>query len=138
MTGVQTCALPISHTLHAAFAVSVLALVPACNEQPVQEVNYADLGWKAEKFTFAEKPFTGVATEKHKNGNPKNRWEILNGEPHGVVREWYDNGQLMVETHYDHNLRHGLNRYWNKDGSLMKEQVYEQGKSISIKEPAKK
>ena len=58
---------------------------------------------------------------------------------HGVVREWHDNGQIMVETHYADNKRHGLNRYWSKDGQLFKEQVYEHGNSVSVKEyPVKK
>lgn len=128
----------MSKVLDAALAVSFLAFVPGCNNKVV-EVNYKDLGWENEKFTWEGKPFSGVASEKHKNGQPKNRWEIKDGVPHGVVREWYDNGQMMVETHYENNKRHGLNRYWTKEGQLFKEQVYEHGTSVSVKEyPVKK
>ncbi len=128
----------MTKAIDAAVAVSFLAFVPGCHNKP-QEVNYKDLGWENEKFTMAGKPFTGIASEKHKNGQPKNRWEIKDGVPHGVVREWHENGQLMVETHYENNKRHGLNRYWAADGQLFKEQVYEHGVSVSVKEyPVKK
>jgi hypothetical protein len=124
--------------LDAALAVSFLAFVPGCDNKP-REVSYADLGWEQEKYMLEGKTFSGVAHDTHKkNGKPRSRWEIKNGVPHGVVKEWHESGQLIVETHYHRGLRHGMNRYWRPTGELMKEQVYEHGKSMSVMEyPAK-
>jgi antitoxin component YwqK of YwqJK toxin-antitoxin module len=54
------------------------------------------------------------------------------GRIHGVVREWYDNGQPSVETHFENGKRNGLNRYWSREGKLTKEQVYDQDHSVSV------
>lgn len=116
----------------AAVAVSFLVFTPGCSKP--KEVAYKDLGWEKDLYTLNGKPFTGVGLDTFKDGKPKSRWEIKDGMLHGVVREWHDNGQLMVETHYADNKRHGLNRYWSKEGQLFKEQVYEHGNSVSVKE----
>ena len=58
---------------------------------------------------------------------------MKNGKLHGLVREWWDNGQPSTETNFDEGRRHGSNRYWSKEGKLWKEQMYDHDKSISEK-----
>jgi antitoxin component YwqK of YwqJK toxin-antitoxin module len=52
---------------------------------------------------------------------------------HGVMKEWWENGQQSAETNFDHGQRHGLNRYWDMKGKQTKEQIYDHDKSISEK-----
>ena len=129
----------MSKTIDAALAVSFLSFVPGCENKP-KEVPYSDLGYENEKLTFNGAPFTGVSPDiDKKTGKVRVRWELKEGVPHGVVKEWAPNGQMIVETHYHEGKRHGLNRYWTPEGQLTKEQVYEHGTSVSVKEyPAKK
>jgi len=116
--------------LSAAFAVSVLALMPACKPR---EASYKELGWADDLYTLEDKPFTGIAREQHKNGKPSKEYPMKNGRIHGVMHEWWENGQMSAETNFTHGKRHGLNRYWNPEGKLIKEQVYEHGESKSVK-----
>ncbi|GAB4194365.1 MAG: hypothetical protein Tsb0015_17370 [Simkaniaceae bacterium] len=47
------------------------------------------------------------------------------GEVHGVVKTWYENGKLESEKEFSHNKKHGMNFSWYKDGSLMMVEEYE-------------
>lgn len=121
--------------IHAAVAVSFLAFAPGCTKPLI--VDYKDIeievrGGK-EIFTYKGAPFTGVAREKHKNGNPSKEYPMRDGLIHGIVHEWWENGKLSVETHFENGKRHGLNRYWDTSGVQTKEQVYEHGESKSVK-----
>lgn len=97
------------------------------------EVTYKELKWQDDVYFLNDKPYTGLARDKHKNGRQKGEYPFKEGRLHGVVREWWDNGQLSTETNFENGQRHGLNRYWSKTGHLMKEQVYDHDKSISEK-----
>ena len=50
---------------------------------------------------------------------------LKDGFYHGVVREWWENGNLQTETGFENGKRHGKNTNWDKDGKLIKEQVYD-------------
>lgn len=112
-------------------AVLIFCLTGCQREPP--PVPYGRLDWKDEMFYLDGQPFTGVAEDKHPNGQLRSRYPIEQGRIHGVVREWWDNGQPSTETHFEHGLRHGSNRYWNREGRLLKEQVYDHDKSVSEK-----
>lgn len=128
----------MSKTL-AAVAVSFLAFTPGCMKRKEvkrkpAEVKYAELAWNDGVFYLNGKPFTGVAKEQSKEGKLTKEYPMTDGRCDGVVHEWWDNGQMSVETHFDKGKRHGLNRYWTKEGKLMKEQVYDHDVSTSVKE----
>ena len=103
----------------------------ACKRQ--QAVPYDDIEWKDESYFLKGQLFTGIAQDRHPNGQLRSEYPMKNGKPHGLVREWWDNGQPSTETHFENGQRHGSNRYWNREGRLMKEQVYDHDKSISEK-----
>ena len=112
-------------------ALAFSLLLPACKKPPV--VPYGQLEWKDESFFLNGRPFSGIAQDRHPNGQLRSEYPMKNGRPHGLVREWWDNGQPSTETHFDEGKRHGSNRYWSKEGKLLKEQVYDHDKSISEK-----
>ena len=58
---------------------------------------------------------------------------LRKGVYHGVVREWWENGNLQTETEFSKGKRHGKNTYWDEDGKLIKEQVYDMDKVVEEK-----
>lgn len=50
------------------------------------------------------------------------------GAIQGVVRTWYDNGQLESQREFADNERHGLSTAWYRDGSLLLVEEYDHGK----------
>jgi antitoxin component YwqK of YwqJK toxin-antitoxin module len=122
----------------AALTVSILALTPGCENKP-REATYKELKWRDELYYHGDDLFTGIARDKHADGKPRAEYPMRKGKMHGVIKEWWPNGQLSTETNFADGKRHGLNRYWLEDGRQWKEQVYEQGESKSVKiliEPA--
>jgi len=102
---------------------------------PLVEVPRKLLKWDTDHFTHEGQPFTGVATEYHPDGKPKQRWEMNAGKWHGLVEEWYPSGQKSVCTHYDNGKHHGENTYWNPDGSVQKKQHWNQDILIKDEHP---
>jgi antitoxin component YwqK of YwqJK toxin-antitoxin module len=41
-----------------------------------------------------------------------------------VKRDWYDNGQLALETSYLNERIHGLKKWWYSNGKLLNEIPY--------------
>ena len=96
------------------------------------EVDVKSLKMDGETWTQDGSPFTGVALMRSKDGSSiLRRWEMKDGAFHGLIEEWWDNGNKMTETNFVEGKRHGENRYWYKDGKLQKLQIYEHGVSKS-------
>ena len=121
---------PMIRLVTALLLLATLAL-PSC--KPAPQAAYQDLEWRDDVYYLQGQVFTGVARDKHANGQLKAEYPFQNGRLHGVVREWWDNGILSTETHFENGQRHGLNRYWTRKGNLMKEQVYDHDHSVSEK-----
>jgi antitoxin component YwqK of YwqJK toxin-antitoxin module len=95
-------------------------------------VSYADLGYAGGLFTYANQPFTGTTEENYPNDGPlKSRYGFKNGVYHGVVEEWYENGNKKTQTHYVDGLHEGENRYWNRDGSPQSKKIWKADVLIS-------
>jgi antitoxin component YwqK of YwqJK toxin-antitoxin module len=43
------------------------------------------------------------------------------GQPHGLYRTWYENGQLFEESTYKNGKEHGSIRLWHHNGQLAEE-----------------
>ena len=118
------------HHLRLLPALVLTALLTSCGEQPT--VAFDDLGWKDDRYTIGDKPFSGVAIQKHSDGSTKARWELKDGAPHGVVTEFTPEGIQIVETHFTDGIRDGTNTYWDEQGTLIKIQVYDMGSEVSV------
>lgn len=108
------------------------AMLVACDEGPLMEIEFEKLEQKGEVYLHEGKPFTGIARATQSDGSPKGEYPMRKGRLHGVVREWWENGQQSVETHFQKGVRHGNNTYWNQEGKITKRQVYQHGKSVSV------
>ncbi|MFT4550995.1 MAG: copper chaperone CopZ [Pseudoalteromonas tetraodonis] len=89
-------------------------------------VSYRDLEYENDgSFSLDGKAFTGTATDKHrKSGNKSKNYQFKNGKLHGLVREWYDNGQMGAKKFYKEGKRHGKTEYWDEVGKLTATKIY--------------
>ncbi|CAL2083337.1 toxin-antitoxin system YwqK family antitoxin [Tenacibaculum sp. 190524A05c] len=51
-----------------------------------------------------------------------------NGVLHGVVKNYYDNGNVTEETHYKEGKKHGTSKIYTENGVLIEDVNYENGK----------
>lgn len=65
--------------------------------------------------------------ENHPNGARKVRIPLVDGVPHGLVREWWANGKLRFEVRYVHGRRHGELRFYYPSGALESMRHYVDG-----------
>ncbi|MBI1826707.1 MAG: toxin-antitoxin system YwqK family antitoxin [Planctomycetes bacterium] len=71
--------------------------------------------------------------EMHPNGKVKSRAEGYHGPAgklikHGRYQEWNEAGQLILDTHYMHDIQHGMRKVWYPSGQLQSEVNYINGK----------
>jgi len=59
-------------------------------------------------------------------------WEIplVNGQVHGIQREWHPNGQLYCETPLVNGRIHGITKFWVSDGKLWSIEKWHQGQKV--------
>ena len=99
-----------------------------------EAVPFKKLGWDSAtgRFLLEEKPFTGVTTDFYKPpGELKARYHVQEGVYHGLVEEWYENGQQKTKTSYEHGKHQGDNFYWNADGTLQVHKVWKDDVLVS-------
>jgi len=58
--------------------------------------------------------------------------EMVDGRPHGVMRQWSESGVLTVETEMEDGQYHGTYKSWWANGNLKEVGSYSQGKRIGI------
>src|SRR4051812_11795548 len=84
---------------------------PAEVEKQPAEVGFADKEVEmlndGKEANYKGKPYTGIIRNKHSNGKTAGEYPYTNGKMHGVMKEWWENGQQSAETNFDHGQRHG-------------------------------
>lgn len=117
-------------------AAEAPAPLPAVTNDASGAVDYAKLDWKDDVFYLDGKPFTGVAVQRQKKtGALKCRYEFRDGRHHGLVEEWWPNGQRSTETHFANGVRHGTNTYWDAEGKQFKRQLWKNGALVESTDP---
>ena len=89
-------------------------------------VSYSKLEYENDgSFSFEGKGFTGTATDVHrKSGKKSKNYQFEDGKLHGLIREWYDNGQMAAKKFYKNGKRHGKTEYWDEKGELTATKIY--------------
>ena len=108
-------------------------LLASCGKP--KELPYKQLGYHDGILTEpgSSKPFTGIAKDTHKDGQPKAEYPCRNGKFHGTVKEWHANGKPLAETEFKDGERTGLNREWTDSGQPYMERVYDHDRIVSEK-----
>jgi antitoxin component YwqK of YwqJK toxin-antitoxin module len=84
-------------------------------DAPKVVVDFDQLEFRDRLQYFEGKPFTGVAVEKHDNGQKQYEGTWKDGKLHGLSTNWYKDGQKGAEaTHKDGNPVTGI--VWKPNG----------------------
>ena len=73
-----------------------------------------------------ETPFTGRAERFYENGQ-KRESSYKDGKAHGLMTEWYEDGQKWEEGNYTDGKREGLWTFWYEHGQKKAERIYKNG-----------
>ena len=71
-----------------------------------------------------------IQRDYYRNGQLREELPLVNGEPHGTVKNWHQNGVAAAVTRYRQGLPHGLTRQWNNAGELLGEFRMDQGTGV--------
>ena len=111
----------------------MVAAVKATDEYALEPtVEYSKLEYENDgSFSLDGKPFTGTATDVHKkSGKRSKNYQFKGGQLHGLVREWYDNGQMAAKKFYQEGKRHGKTEYWDEAGELTATKIYKDDEHV--------
>lgn len=78
-------------------------------------------------FYYQEKPFTGTAIEKDKNGTVVLENNYFDGFEHGPSFEYSSSGQILSQKFCVRGVLNGYQKEWAISGDLIKESYYELG-----------
>jgi MORN repeat variant len=66
----------------------------------------------------------------YKDGQLRAEGTIVNGEPHGIHRQWHPNGVLAQEIPYNHGIIDGTVQQWDKEGKLVATSEIKKGTGV--------
>lgn len=68
--------------------------------------------------------------EYYNNEIPKVEVEIKDGVPHGIYKQFYEDGTLMLKGHFESDMKEGTWKFYNNDGKLVEKRQYKDGKVV--------
>lgn len=71
-----------------------------------------------------------IKTTRHPCGARRSEHHFHNGLPHGLTREWHENGELASETPFTDGRIDGTVRQWNASGKLLGECTLNNGTGV--------
>ena len=80
-------------------------------------------------YHYQGKPFTGMLLEYYDNILYR-EIEYLKGYEEGVERVYYDNGKIKYEFHSKNNKPHGISKNWDEEGNLISTTEWKEGVKI--------
>ena len=73
-----------------------------------------------------------IKEKYYENGQIECRYEVKNGERHGLYEGWYDNGQIMTRGYEKNGKLHGLHTSWDANGVISITQPFKNGKMHGV------
>jgi antitoxin component YwqK of YwqJK toxin-antitoxin module len=67
-----------------------------------------------------------------RHGKPILKVPYVNGERHGIEREWDDDGNVIAEIRWENDVRHGSSRFFDNEDTII--EWYYNGKAVSLRE----
>ena len=107
----------------------------------IDENNYI-LTFKNQKFNYIEGELTfwiygsfneepvsnnlndGILREYYEDGNLKIEYNYDNGKKNGIQKKWYENKQLSINYNYINGKLNGIQKKWYKNGNIQSEINY--------------
>ena len=82
-----------------------------------------EIYFKHEKFKFIKGNIIIRISGEFSNTNKAD-----NNDTNGILREWYNNGELFLEFNMKNGIKNGVCRKWHNNGELMLIYYYDNGK----------
>ena len=67
------------------------------------------------------------------NGNKREEFEVENVGVYGLMRTWYENGNLQSDSYYENSTPIGKWTYYDKNQKVNKVEIYKKGELIETK-----
>ncbi|MFN0064140.1 MAG: toxin-antitoxin system YwqK family antitoxin [Myxococcaceae bacterium] len=74
----------------------------------------------------------GILREWYPNGQRRSESDYVRGRTTGWVTRWFPNGLKAEETRYRYGVPDGKSTQWAEDGHRIRREVYERGKLVSV------
>jgi antitoxin component YwqK of YwqJK toxin-antitoxin module len=71
-----------------------------------------------------KKKFNGTRESRHDNGKLSSSVEYVEGERHGMAREYFEDGKLKLEMQYVHGKKQGRAVTYDEKGKIFRESFY--------------
>ena len=81
-------------------------------------------------FYYKGEPFTGVIRAYYDNGQLLDEVEYLDGHVGGVSREFYPNGQIKAERYKYFGRMDKYYKGWDEEGNLIIHTIFDDGKRV--------
>ena len=78
------------------------------------------------------KPVTGIVRDWYENGQLQYDGNFKDGKRDSLCRTWYEDGQLMYDNNFKDGKRDGLSREWYENGQLKFEYNFKDGKEDGL------
>ena len=92
----------------------------SCNSPSVLKiVDASDMDLKLDNgvLFYKEVSFSGVLVEYYDAEKLKSRIEYFEGKKHGSEKQWYVNGNELIERFYKAGFKTGVHKSWREDGT---------------------
>jgi antitoxin component YwqK of YwqJK toxin-antitoxin module len=73
-------------------------------------------------------------TAQRRGGQQKYKYNIVNGQEHGLQEIWYENGQRWSKHNYVDGQKHGVQEFWYPNGQLKDKGNYVNGQRHGLRE----
>ena len=80
-------------------------------------------------YHYQGKPFTGILLEYYDDVLYR-EIEYKNGYQDGIIKGYYENGNIEYESHNKNNKLHGIYRDWDEEGNLITTTEWKEGVKI--------
>lgn len=94
---------------------------------------------KAE-ITLQNHAMVGFHKMWYKNGHMKSQWSYWEDNLHrgtyacknGLSQDWYENGQLQLQSFWKEGKLHGIYQGWYEDGQIACEKMYHENREVGV------
>jgi antitoxin component YwqK of YwqJK toxin-antitoxin module len=74
---------------------------------------------------------TKIERTYHGNGKPQSELPHVGGKLHGLMKWWWQDGQLSSEQPYVGGKLHGMAKHWRRNGDISVFRLYNQGEYVA-------